>query len=89
MSKEPKFEVEGTTTVSGQGALVFARVIGNDEFRVKAGLRLNGAIIKGGYIPRKLDKNGNPRIDVWGFWLENVDDLKRFQEGDMVELSQK
>ena len=88
MTSKVIFEVENVAMIAGRGPLILVRRIGNTDFNVKPGLELHGREIIGGDIPRALDDEGNPRLDIWGFLLKYEGDKNEFAIGDIVELSQ-
>ena len=88
MENKIPFKVRDITTIKDTGVVVFVKTLSKIEFIIKPGLKLNGCEIKGGDIPRLLDKSGKARTDVWGLWLKNPNDEIHFKIGDTVELSQ-
>jgi len=84
----PKFEVEDVIEMSGTGNVVFARKLEDGDFVVRNGLKLGGYEISAGDMPRNVNQEGSQRLDLWGFWLANDEDVKFFKKGEVVELSQ-
>ncbi len=89
MSQPAKFEVEDITPIPGQGYLVLARRLDDVDFSIDEFTRLDSAAIRHADIPRALDEHGNQRMDLWGFFLANDVDSKRFHAGKVVELESK
>lgn len=88
MKSRPLFEVEQLVKLSDGKVLVLARHLDNEDFCVVNGLTLGDAPIRGGDIPRAVDAEGKQRFALWGFWLKDASDIKLFEVGQRVELSQ-
>ena len=86
MSQSAKFEVEDVLLITGQGYLVLARRLDEAEFWINESTQLDGAAIRHADIPRALDKEEMQRTDLWGFFLMNDEDAKRFHPGKVVGL---
>ena len=67
---------------------VIARRIGDKQFDVFDDSLLGGfPLLRQLDMPRKLDANGNPRMDLFAFYLRNKSDVDKFALGQTVELS--
>ena len=85
----PRFEVESTVFITGRGYVVFAKRLDEREFRINNTTRLDGVAVLGGDIPRALDKNGKPRLNLWGFLVDTEDAGGQFTPGKIVELESR
>ena len=88
MASLPKFKIEAVTSIKGSGTTVFAQYLGEADFNIQAGLLLGGCKIKSANIPRALNKDGSPRLDLWGFVLQAGEDGSKLADDEIVELSQ-
>ena len=87
MSTAVELEVEGIQLVRAT-AYVFARVLEpGDDVSVHEGSTLAGAPLHP-YLdmPRAIDADGNPRLDVFAFALQHSEDRMRFEVGQRVTL---
>ena len=46
----------------------------------------DGCVVTGFDVPRALDAKGQPRRDLFAFFLEQKEDIGRFAKGQRVEL---
>jgi hypothetical protein len=83
-----ELEVEGTLRVRGT-AYVFARVLEDGgNFTFCRGSTLSGIPLQPYLdIPRAVDANGRPRLDLFAFALQDPADAAHFEVGQRVELS--
>lgn len=88
MGQLPHFKIESVTFIKGHGTIVFARNLSGVEFEIQAGLLLGGAKIESADMPRKLNEDGSPSLDMWAFKLGANEDASSFTEGQIVALSQ-
>lgn len=84
-----KFEVESVTEILNHGVVVFARKLEKGDFPLADNIFLNECEVKSCDIPRKIDVNGDPRLDLWGFILVNKKHPSKFEAGDKVDLTWK
>lgn len=78
------FEVEGSSPSVGA---VFARVLeGRADFKLGEGATLEGVRVVGVRVPRALDAEGHQRQDLFGFYLKNPAEARRFRNGERVIL---
>ena len=84
-----KFEIEGIFNITSVGYIVAARLIDKDtEFRLTNNSMLGGVAIENWYdIPRKLDKEGKLRSDLFVFYLKDPEDKAKLKANDVVELA--
>lgn len=87
---EWNFEIMHVRRHHNRGDFIFARLIdGKPDFRVEEGSILGGVPVYH-YVemPRKLDENGNPRLDIFVFRPLSLDWLRAdyFVEGQQVKL---
>ncbi|MFL5320592.1 MAG: hypothetical protein ACJ790_13105 [Myxococcaceae bacterium] len=82
-----RVEVEQALDAGGR-AIVLVRALEIIAFRPE-GLELHGCRVKSFDLPRAMDKDGNPRMDLLGFVLERPQDLARFSPGQRVELKNR
>jgi hypothetical protein len=87
---EWSFEIMHVRRHHNRGDFIFARLIdGKADFEMKEGSALAGIPIYH-YVemPRKLDENGNPRLDVYVFRPLSLEWLPAdcFVEGQQVKL---
>ena len=87
-----KFEIEAKWK-TGKGEheknIVFARCLEMEEsFEVTDHSSLGGIEISK-YLdqPRKIDKDGKPKLDVFAFLIKYKKDVDKLKEGQIVELT--
>ena len=83
---DPHFIVEGLTENFAGLPWVVARRLDDHHLLIRHGVLLNGARIANADLVTPLDGAERGRDDVWGFFLENFEDLKRFTVGQTVAL---
>ena len=84
-----KFEIEMVSEIPNQGFIIFAKCLEMKKgFFVTEYSKL-GKFDLNNYIntPRKLDKDGQPRTDLFAFQLKNEADFDKIQEGEIIELT--
>ena len=88
VSAAVELEVERILEMRGT-AYVFARVLEDvGDFTVQRGSTLAGMPLQPYLdIPRAVDVNGRPRLDLFSFALQNPADVAHFEVGQRVELS--
>ena len=85
---DPHFVVESLVESLGGSPWVVARRLDDHDLLIRYGTMLNGVPIANADIVRALNEVGEGRDDVWGFFLNSVDDLRRFTVGQTVALQQ-
>jgi hypothetical protein len=83
---DPHFVVESLVESFGGSPWVVARRLDDHYLLIRYGALLNGVPIANADLVAPLDGVGVGRDDLWGFFLTNVDDLKRFTVGQTVAL---
>lgn len=83
---DPHFVVEGLVENLGGSPWVLARRLDNHDLLIRYGVTLNGVPIVNADIVRALNEVGEGKDDVWGFFLNSLDDLRRFAVGQTVVL---
>lgn len=87
---EWSFEIVCMCHLQNRGEFILARLIeGQADFEVKEGSTLAGIPIYPNIeMPRKLDENGNPRLDIFAFRPISLEWLPTdyFVEGQQVKL---
>ena len=85
------FEIENIFKLTNRNKIiVFARLLEPNlgEWRVTDKSKIGGVEIEPFLdMPRALDKNGNPRLDLFAFILKKTEDKDKFQTGRVVELT--
>ena len=80
-------EVELATLIGGCRPIVMVK-IGSEKFALGSEPMLAGRVIERWMdIPRALDADGNPRLDLFAFQLRDAADLAGFAAGQRVILS--
>lgn len=87
MARNTIFEIEEVFDIDAQGWFVMARLLSGPPPSGHGAGHLGGVQVLGGTIPRKLDKEGVIRTDVWIFRLENADDSGKLGRGQTVHWS--
>ena len=83
-----QFQVKQALAIAGR-AIVIARLVAAERFLVRGGIsRLGGAPLVDAQIPQSRDEDGSPDYSVFAFTLVDADDLARFNEGDIVSLTE-
>lgn len=79
------FEILHVSSFHDRGQFIFARFLGKElDFEVKDGAKLGGIPVYNEVeMPRKLDVNNEPRLDVFVFRT-----LKSIQEGNFIQGQQ-
>jgi hypothetical protein len=83
---DPHFVVEGLVENFAGSPWVVARRLDDHYLLIRYGALLNGVPIANADLVAPLDGVGVGKDDVWGFFLNSVDDLKRFTVGQTVAL---
>jgi hypothetical protein len=84
---EIAFEVEQTLTVAGHGAVVLARPVTDQEFTLGSSATLDGRALRPVLeVPRLIEPDGGPRLDLFAFTLQDPVDLGHFKPGQQVVL---
>jgi hypothetical protein len=83
-----KFQIESVFTITARDKVVIlAKSLDNETFHLTDNSMLgNVSIEKYADIPRAHDKDGNPRLDLFAFFLKHKEDKDKFTEGLIVEL---
>jgi hypothetical protein len=81
------FEIESVFTVTGRGLVVLARCLEPQSFVTLRYATLGGVPIEPWTdIPRKLEPDGQPRLDLFAFVLRRPEDRPRLVPGERVLL---
>jgi hypothetical protein len=83
---DPHFVVEGLDEKFYGQPWVVARRLDDHHLLIRYGALLNGVPIENADLVAPLDGVEAGIDDVWGFFLKNADDLKRFTVGQTVVL---
>lgn len=80
-SSQIVFELEYTSAIQDE-AYVFARLLQPEtDFTLTDTALINDIPIKKHVtMPRKLDENGNIRLDIFAFVLKNKNDILKFKD---------
>lgn len=83
-----KFQIEAIFKITGRGYFVSAICLENESnFQITEKSKLGDIAIKPFLTqPRAIDKNGNQRMDLFAFQLENNADFEKLREGEIVNL---
>ncbi len=85
-----RFDIEHvfTTKTKRPKPIVLARLLDvRSDFYLTDDSRLGDIeITKNFTIPRIIDKEGNPRLDIFAFEIKYRNDIDKFQKGQIVEL---
>ena len=83
-----EFVVEGTFESCGRGYVVARIVDPTADFVVSPAATLGGFPVESWVdMPRARDRDGQPRLDVFGFCLRNLEARTRLRPGDRVALT--
>jgi hypothetical protein len=83
-----QFEIEAVLTHSAR-VTVFARQLVNEPFALSETARLGGLPIHAHLsMPRALNSDGSPRLDLFAFQLRTHSDLSALSVGQLVTLEQ-
>ena len=83
-----RFEIEFVSKDKRPYYLIARHITPGQYFSLLEMPFLNGYRLKPELtMPRKLDQNGLPRLDLFVFFLANGSDIKEFNKGAIVELT--
>jgi hypothetical protein len=85
--KKMEFEIEYISKI--RDGYLFARLLQKGvDFTVTDNSTLGGYPVKKSLtMPRALDKDGNPRFDLFAFQMKSKSDLKNLNKGQIIELA--
>lgn len=84
-----RFEIEAIFKITGRGYFVGAKCLEMQwDFQVTEYSKLGNFLIKAFLIqPRSLDKNGQLRLNIFCFQLQNSTDFDKLRVGEIVNLT--
>lgn len=84
-----RFQIEAVLPNVAQGSVV-ARMLDNGDFELNSNSRLHGVPIEPRTeVPRAHTEHGQPRSDLFVFWLSSAADIDAFSIGQVVQLESR
>ncbi len=85
-SKRATFQIEA---VLPKLRVLFLRRVNKAEFSLQKGATINGYMVENFHIPRKLNPDGSPDLELFCFVLATRPDEAMFPVGSIVEYVER